>query len=410
MDAVAEASYLAFGVTAGENDRKYFRAGFDVSRALCAFEGGRIVGTASSLSLGIALPGGRDCRVGGPGWLAVVPTHTRRGIMTRLIRGLCDDVRERGEPLCVLTASEGSIYRRFGFGPATRLSRFKVDAAHAGFASTPAGFAEQQAVAGAGSRLTLLTQHEAATILPALHERLRRSEPGSVTRSAAWWDCYLADGEHYFRGYAGAGPMFHAVHRGSDCIPDGYVTYRMNTTWMDGRPRQTLVVIELLSASPATYERLWSYCLGVDLVQEVSCERGRVDEPLRWLLADTRRLETGGLIDHMWLRLVDIPAALEARSYRGTGDLTIRVVDRFLPENEGSYRLVVESSGAECCRVERRADLEIDVADLGSLYLGDVTFAVLACSGRVREQQSGALGVADRLFAVSRPPFCNTQF
>ena len=413
FDAALSTAYRAFGTLPGEDDRRYFGARFDLSRALGAFSGDRLVGTSTVLTLELTLPGGAVCPAGGPAWVTTLPGYGGRGIGTRLVLAQQAAMRARGEAVSVLTASVGDLYRRFGYGPATALSTFVVESEHAAFVTARPRTRLEERV-----RVRPIDVDEARAVLPALYGRLRLRDAGAVSRSRAWWDDHLDDGPHFFQTQPGAGPLFHAVAEDEEGL-QGYVSHRSLAELTDGRRARTVCVEELLASTTDGYAALWRHCLDLGLVTRVSCRRGRTDEPLRWLLADTRRFVTGGEIDHLWLCLLDVPAALAARGYAAVGELVLGVRDPGL--HDGSYaaapcpvyRLAVDrpgAGGAGCAPTTSPAELEIDRADLGSAYLGNVSFSVLAAAGLVRELVTGACTRADRLFRTPRAPYCTTQF
>ena len=413
FDAALSTAYRAFGTLPGEDDRRYFGARFDLSRALGAFCGDRLVGTSTVLTLELTLPGGAVCPAGGPAWVTTLPGYGGRGIGTRLVLAQQAAMRARGEAVSVLTASVGDLYRRFGYGPATALSTFVVESEHAAFVTARPRTRPEERV-----RVRPIDVDEARAVLPALYDRLRLRDAGAVSRSRAWWDDHLDDGPHFFQTQAGAGPLFHAVAEDEKGL-QGYVSYRSLVELTDGRRACTVCVEELPASTTAGYVALWRHCLDLGLATRVSCRRGRTDEPLRWLLADTRRFVTGGEIDHLWLCLLDVPAALAARGYAAAGELVLGVRDPGLHDGSHAaapcpvYRLVVDrpgAGGAGCAPTTSPAELEVDRADLGSAYLGNVSFSVLAAAGLVREFVPGACARADRLFRTPRAPYCTTQF
>ncbi|MFH1834248.1 MAG: GNAT family N-acetyltransferase [bacterium] len=239
-----------------------------MERSLCAFEGDVMVGTSDVLPLELTLPGQAQLPAGGLTWVAVLPTHRRRGILRQLVAAQFAEMGRHAEPVSVLLASEGNIYGRFGYGPATSAISFSVERAQVAFA---------RPVSSEG-RTVLLTDREAAAELPMIYERLRRHRVGSVSRSAGWWVDYLHDPEHHREG---GGEMFHAKHETVPGEADGYVTYRIKEEWSGWNSRNTLLVVELLAADPKVYAVLWDYILNTDLVHTVSFSRGRMDEPLR---------------------------------------------------------------------------------------------------------------------------------
>jgi predicted acetyltransferase len=374
------------------------RGPFEFDRSLVAVEDGGFIGAAGAMSFDLTLPGYTTTPVAGVTWVAVLPTHRRRGVLTALMRRQLEDVRARGEALAVLTASESAIYRRFGYGAATSVMYTEVERAHSAFLA-PANI----------SGRCLLIEHEAATkeILPPLYDDVRRTCVGELSRTAVkWWGQYRL--AHAAGG--GFGPHLFVVHESDSGQVDGAVIYRARLEWTNGVPDGLLEIIELIARTPQAYAALWRYCLDVDLVARVRGRHRPVDEPLRWMLVDSRRLHVMHLADNLWVRLLDIPAALSVRRYATAGRLTFAVSDAFLPDLAGRYTLEGGPDGAACARSDHPADLSLDAAALGATYLGGVSFASLAQGGLIREETSGALARADTMFATFPAPFCSTRF
>jgi predicted acetyltransferase len=112
---------------------------------------------------------------------------------------------------------------------------------------------------------------------------------------------------------------------------------------------------QLLAAGPrrraltgAAYRSLWAHLAGLDLTDQVIASGRPEHEPLRWALADSRQLVVTGVHDHLWLRLVDLPAALSRRRYAAEGALVLDVTDPFCPWNEGRWLLEGGPDGATC--------------------------------------------------------------
>jgi predicted acetyltransferase len=400
FQAALVVSSAAFGEHATAEEEEAHRLAFPFGRALSAYEGGSMVGTSATLPLELSLPGGDSISAGGLTWVAVLPTHRRRGILTRLIEAQLGEMANHGETVSALIASEGNIYGRFGFGPATSLVSFNIERAFAALATS----------ADDPGRVILLGADEAATQLPAIYESLRSLQVGAVSRSEGWWGEYLYDPPQHREG---GSAMFHAKHETVPGIADGYVTYRWRYEWEGGIPLNTALVVELLAAGPLVYRALWDYVLHMDLCQTVSFSRGRVDEPLRWLLADPRRFRAEALVDHLWLRVLDIPRALAARAYGRPGRVVLEVVSRFPSSATDRFILDVASSGngrAECASTPTSPDLSIDLDMLGAIYLGGVSLTSLAIAGRVKEFRPGAVEKADGMFRTGNAPYCTTEF
>jgi predicted acetyltransferase len=365
-------------------------------RMYAAYDGETMVATAADFRLALTVPGG-ELTAAGVTLVGVLPTHRRQGILTRLMRAELDAVAGRGEPLAILWASEGSIYGRYGYGMATLGMSMEAERDRMRLRGDPPP----------AGRVRLVDEAEAARVLSAIYDRARREVPGMFERTEAWWRNYrLPDPEHHRRG---AGPRFFAVLE-LDGADEGYARYRVKDDWQDGVPASALRVVEVIATSPTAERELWRYLFGVDLVHKVEAWNLPVDHPLLLLVTEPRRLRPR-VGDGLWLRLVDVERALAGRSYAGDGALALELSDAFMPANAGVWRL--EVSGGEA-RVDRATgsepDLRLDVADLGSAYLGGFGFAQLARAGRAEELTDGALERADALFRTPRAPWCPEVF
>ena len=398
FEAFSRAEHAAFTEHAPDESVAVIRPVVELDRTLATFDRGRIVGTAAACTVEVTLPGATVVPAAGVTAVGVLPTHRRRGILTAMMDRLLDDVRRRGEPVAVLLASEALIYGRFGYGPAVATAGIEVETRHGAFSRPVA----------APGRLTLLGPGEAAGLLPDVFDRARRTQPGEVSRPEVWWRSNLHDPEHRREGYSA---RFDVVYESPAGVAEGYVTYRAKSDWAAGLAGTELAVQELVATSPEVRLALWRYVLDVDLVRRVTAWDTPLDDPLRWALADPRRLRTTRLGDWLWVRLVDLPAALEARRYPVAGGLVLDVTDPFRPHHGGRVRLDAGPDGAECRPAAAAAvDLALDVADLGAAYLGGVRFSTLARAGRVDERTPGALARADALFACEPLPFCSSEF
>ena len=386
----------AFGVQLDDEAVEVEAAGVEVDRSLAVLDGEDIVATAGAFSFELTMPGLSTARAAGVSYVGVQPTHRRLGLLRAMMRRQLDDVRERGEALAVLMASEGGIYGRFGYGPATFVASYEID--------RPAGLAR-----GPEGVIHLVSGDVAAGAYPAVYDDARHRQPGEVGRSQPWWDSFFHDsaGRH-----SGAGPLFHAVRSGPRGELDGYVSYRFDRRGEGGELDRAMVrVEELCATSREAYVDLWAFVCDIDLTRGAQLNARRLDEPVRWLLRNPRRLRLTGMQDHLWVRLVDLAASLEARRYPVEGSLVLELDDPFCPWNEGTWRLEAGPSGAEARFVSGQdADLALGARELGSTLLGGLTFSELARSGRVVERVAGAAARADAMFGCDPPPFCATEF
>lgn len=362
----------------------------DGYRSQAAFVDGRIVGGSAMLSLELTVPGYRRVPFGGVTDTAVIATHRRRGLLRALMTAMFQDCRDRGECLAGLSASEGSIYGRYGFSPATFQVRWELERTEAHFldAGAPAGSVE------------LADVEAVRAAWPALHDRIRRGHVGEVSANPTMW-----------AGLSGAsggtdGPLRFLLHRAPDGDVDGIAQFRL--PWSaDPAEIGTLQVDKLQAATPAAYSALWRLLTDFDLTRRVVAAGRPVDEPLRWMLTNPRALRVTRSSDRLWLRLLDVPAALEARGYDTSEHVVLAVTDTMCPWNEGTWHLQTDTDEARCRPATAAdADLAMDVSVLGSLYLGGVTPAALAGAGRIVELRSGALARLARQFRQDPAP-CN---
>lgn len=397
VPAFVRAEHVPFGIRADEGTVDDVAGLVELDRTLAVVDGSAFVATAAALSFEVTVPGPRLLPAAGITAVAVLPTHRRRGLLSLLMGRLLEDARRRGEPVAVLIASEATIYGRFGFGVATSGLAVRLDPRRARFGRVPDG----------RGRVRLLDPDEMAGVLPALHDRFRGIQPGEVTRPPGWWKAWLRDPED---DRDGASPHFAVVHEG-DAGPDAYAAYRVKESWSPAaEPGHELRVEEVIASEPEAEAALWRYLLDVDLVRTVTAANLPPDLPLRWLLGDPRAVAVEALHDRLWVRLLDLPAALCARRYPVADALVLEVVDPTLPESSRRWRLDAGPEGAECRPTDADADLALDVADLGTCWMGGAPMSALARAGRVVEGTPGAVRRGDALFAVDRPPWCATAF
>jgi predicted acetyltransferase len=389
---------IVFGESHSDEELADHQRGFEFDRSMAAFDGDRIVGTGGADSLELTLPGLTSIPVGGLTAISVLPTHRRRGILRAMILRHFEDVEARGEPVSALGASESVIYGRFGYGVATMFADYEIDPRHGAFL---------RGIAAGSGRLRMLEPEEAAKLVPAFYERYHRGQPGELSRKPAWWERYVRDPEW---GRDGFSRHVDVVYESEPGRVDGWVSYRVQERWPEGMPANLVKVRMLVGLTPEADAALWRYCLDLDLAGTVRLQDRPVDEPGRWRLADPRRLRTVHVGDHLWVRLLDLPAAMRARRYATDGELVLEVTDALRPRNQGRFRLEGGPDGAACEPTTAEPDLALDVADLGAAYLGGARLAVLARAGRVVELAPGAARRADAMLVSDPAPLCTTHF
>ena len=393
------AGTAAFGSHPTEPNSVHWRALVEFDRSLAVFDGPEIVGTAGALSFGLTLHGGATIPVAGVTSVSVLPTHRRRGLLRAMMRRQLSDVRGRGECMAVLGASESGIYGRFGYGIATSTMNYELDRRDARFLSMPPQT----------GRVRLVDHATAAGAYPEVYERFRQGQPGTVTRNETLWEHEILRQPEADQGMSA---RFYIAYTAGDGQVEGIAGYRIKQDWVDGIARSAVQVLgsQFVAATPAARAALWRFCLDLDLTQTVRAIAFPVEEPLRWMLADPRRMKVSALRDDLYVRLLDIPAALAARRYAAEGRFVFEVADAFVPETAGRYELRGGPEGAECRRTTANPDLALGVAELGAAYLGGVRFESLYHAGRVEERTPGTLARADALFRSDPPPYCATPF
>jgi len=360
----------------------------ELDRTQAAFADGKLVGTSGLYTLEVTVPGTRQVAMGGVTSVGVLPTHRRRGLLRGMMRAMLEDCHARGEVLAGLSASEGSIYGRYGFGPATGDVRWELDRAKARLASGSTQWP---------GRLELVDGTAMAAAAPSLHDTVRQIRVGQVSAAPGTWTSAVQGGQKRFVLHYGPDG---SAGRGGPV--DGAAIYRYDLTGGG-----TVQVDWLEATSADAYTALWMLLADLDLTRRVVAAKRPVDEPLRWQLADTRALRVTRTADDLWIRLVDVGGALAARTYLAPGSLVLEVTDAFCPWNTGRWLLDGGPEGASCSRAAAgvTAELALDAATLGSLYLGGTAPGTLARAGLIRELVPGALNRAAAMLAQPDAPF-----
>jgi predicted acetyltransferase len=382
-----------FGWVPTEEQIERFATLLPAERVHAAFDGGTIVGGAGAFSFEMTVPGA-VVPCAGVTVVGVLPTHRRRGLLSRMMRAQLEDVRERGEPIAALFASEETIYGRYGYGLASLRQEARL---------TGDRRALRPGTPPRSGSVDLVDEQEAARVFPRLYDRVRRTTPGFFGRSSDWWQLRRIADSPERRG--DAGPLNYALAE-VDGRPLAYAFYRIGQKEEESGWRRRLIVVEAVGVDAVGTREIWRFLLGLDWIHEVRASLLSVDHPLFHLVArpDSLKLrtETG-----LWIRPVDVGAALSARGYAADGRATFEVVDGFAPWNHGTWTL----EGGVARRSRRRPDLRLDVTALGAVYLGGFSFGRLASAGLVEEVARGGLQRAEAIFAPIAPaPWCPEIF
>ncbi|WDV52716.1 GNAT family N-acetyltransferase [Streptomyces coeruleorubidus] len=375
------------------------RRQFVPGRYLGAFDGGRCVATFRSFDQELTAVGGASVPADAVSGVTVTATHRRRGLLSRMMAQDLAAAKERGDVVATLIAAEYPIYGRYGFGPATWTAEWTVDVPRAGLDARWAGPAD-------GGRIDLVDGEDVRKLGPELYERLRRARPGLITRDEVWWK--LNTGALRFDP-SWKLPFF-AVYRSASGEVEGMAAYEVDDNWGDAKqPLNTATVKWLLGATPAAERALWHYLCSIDWVVQVKSGWRAPDDLLPFLLPDPRAARITSLADWLWVRILDVAGALQARTYEGEGTLVLEVagVDGL---TGGRYRLEASGDGASCTPTTESAELTLGLVELGALWLGDESAVRLAALGRVQEERAGAARKADALLRTSRRPWCPDLF
>ncbi len=395
------------GSPLSESDRRMVLDRFEFDRTLAAFDGTTPVGVTMCFSFQLSVPGQVVLPAAGVTFVAVLPTHRRRGVLSSMMRRQLADVRDRGEPLAVLWASESVIYSRFGYGRASWYLGFTLRRGEGTLteaASAAAGLERS------GLRLRLTEPEAALPELAKVYDAVLPTRPGFFARNDAWWRRVVYDPADQ---RAGAGPL-RCLLAEDGSGPRGYALYSGVDHWAEFLPENVLTVRELMAVDSATGAALWSDLLSRDLTSEFRIQRRPVDDPLLYQLTDPRRARPS-LNDGLWVRLVDVPAALAGRRYSCPVDAVIEVRDEILPSNAGRWRLTTmggsgEGLAASCVPAGDPADLALDVTELGAAYLGGTKLAAAAGAGLVSELRPGAVRQLSAAMSWDPAPWCPLVF
>lgn len=390
--AVGAIGHYFGGWPADDEAAQRFSGNLPFERLHAAFDGEKIVGGAGAFPFELTIPGG-TVRCGGVTVVGVLPTHRRRGVLTEMMRAQLQDIRDRGEPIAALWASEEVIYRRFGYGLASLAGEIDIASAYGGL--------REPRDARAIARLVPLA--EVKQVVGAVYDRVRGATPGMFARTDTWWESRtLSDPPERRQG----GGEKNALVVELDGEPAGYALYRVHSKFEHGAAAGHVEVIEALGDGPTATRELWRVLLDMDWKASLRAHLLPIDHPLFLQLSYPRRMRMR-VGDGLWVRLVDVGAALAARSYGDEGPVVLEVGDPFLPDNAGRWKL----AGGTAERTDDEADLALDVGELGSAYLGGFGFGELVRAGVVRELKDGAAARADAVFRTTAPkPWCPEIF
>jgi predicted acetyltransferase len=390
------------------DERQLVLSWLEFDRTLAAFDGAMQIGTAAAYSFQLTVPGFQALPAAGITWVAVLPSHRRRGVLSSLMRRQLADVRDRGEPLAVLWASESVIYSRYGYGRAMWHADFTLYRGEGTLAKT--------APADSGLRLRIAGPQAAMPELAKVYDAVLPSRPGFIARDEPRWRGVVYDPTDRRQG---SSPL-HCVLAEDDSGPRGYALYSAANRWdrETSLPDSALSVREMVGVDAGASAALAADLLSRDLTTEFRIRGRPVDDPLLYQLADPRRARPR-LKDALWVRIIDVPGALARRRYAGPADVVIEVRDDLLPSNAGRWRLTTgapapDGGGLEASCAPASAsdtpDVVLDVTELGAAYLGGTSLGALAAAGLVTEGRPGAVRQLSAALSWDLAPWCPVNF
>lgn len=377
---------------------------WDDARTWGARDRGRWVATLATdaATLTIPGPGGTVRTIDADALTAVTvaATHRRRGVLRQMLTQSLQEAKDRGDAVSILIAAEWQIYGRFGYAPATWAADYSYFPRRPGAAMRPTdtGFVRQ------------VEPDELVKHAGAIYDRQRSQQPGGIDRRGSWWSRRLGT-DGYEPMSAGRGTWVLHESDGPNGGPDGFLCWKPDRDFSLNGTLGSIKVLEFVAASPTAYRNLWAYLSGIDVIDEIEFSERPVDEPARWLVGDGRAVHQTDLVDDLWLRLLDVPAALGARGYAAPGRLVIEVVDDDgAGFGAGRFLLDADTDGAQVTSTTESADLTIGQRVLASAYLGDRSVRALAVAGGVDEHSAGSLARLDAMLVTPRPPYNGTGF
>lgn len=355
------------------------------------------IATASSWIADLTLPGARSV----PSWaistITVAPTHRRRGIARNLLESELRTAAALGVPVAILTASEATIYTRFGFAPAAMATNWKIDVQRAKWVGpTPDGrvhLVPAEAVRDEGGFEIL--------------ERVRLATPGLIYFDGILWDRLFG-----IKGISDPDQLRVIRYDDAAGTAQGFAVYKVN----EDEHAATVDVRFFVAATDDAYAAMWRFFFEMDLVTSVTASLRPIDEPFQWQVSDARAVRKNHEGDHLWTRILDVKSALEARRYSAPGAFVLHVTDA-LGLSNGIYLLEISTAGIASVRsiedpepYDDNHSLALTISDLSAIYLGGVPVSMLVHAGRIRELSPGSALATDAAFRSEVTPWLSIWF
>ncbi|MFD9905218.1 GNAT family N-acetyltransferase [Streptomyces sp. NPDC059063] len=405
IDRALDLAYLAFHDVAEDEKRKHHHDLLSGCHRIGAYDGDALVGLLAAFPFTVSVPGG-ELPCPSLTFVSVAPTHRRRGVLSGMMAALFERCAAQGHPVAALWASEDAIYGRFGFGPATYANTVEIDTVR------PLALR----ISPDDRPLRLVDPADVPGLLGGYYDRTRADRAGRLARSEAWWseEWLVTEDEEDDE----LSPPRVVVLDDAAGVA-GYAVYR--TKARDDAPG-LIRLDELEADTPAVAAALWRYLAGIDLTGLVRAWGRPLDDPLLLFASDRDQVRVTGQFPALRIRLVDVRAALLARSWAAPADLVLEVRDPHVPANDGRFRLTVtaaenpDKAGDEAAYeaayepTDAPADLTIDVVDLASAYLGGTRTEGFVRAGVATEHTPGTAAALDAALTTPYLPHTVDEF
>lgn len=349
-----------------------------------------LVGTSLYYRLRLTVPGDARLEAAWLSMVAVAATHQGRGIWQQISLQGFGILQARGYPILCGVPTQPTVYEILGAGVASYARTYNIEARFTELREKPSR-----------NRARAVDAAEARDHLPAIYDRWCASMPGALSRDDAWWADFLEDRPTQRENGSSLNFVIH---------PDGFLIYRVigASPHAYRRPFGTLVVQDFCPVTDEAHDELLGTLVGLKMFDEIVIEVP-VDDPLWLKLKDPLAAQTTKVSDFLWMRIMNVPEALAARSYRADVDVVLEVTDPLLAAG-GQFRLQTRDGVGHCTPHDGPADVKLGLGDLGSIYMGSHRAWELHRASRITELRSGALEELDAAFTTRRVPYCGTLF
>ena len=367
-------------------------------------EPGTYPGIYGVFPLTLAVPGpgagGRQVACAGLSWVGVHPDHRRKGVLSAMLRHHFEQVHEEeGTHVSALHASEPAIYGRHGYGLASLEMEVSL-----GRGTTLTAPGLDGAAAAVTTQLATVSDPDVPKRMRECH--LASAGLGSVVGEAG----YYARVCHQLPEHLRNKEPWRVLFARRDGVDVGFAMFRRTHKWERARPAGEMSVWALVG-DPAAQLALLRRLVDFDLIGAVKVGTVGVDDPLLLWVGGPRSTSDVATYDSLWVRLVDLPGALQERAWSAPCDVVVEVEDTAAPWNDGSWRIRADDAGeATVERTTAESDVRLRVEALGGAYLGGGNLVALQRAGLVAERRRGAVAELWRAMRTEVSPTAAVGF